>query len=199
MTLNLRFPPITILLVGLSASVFFFLQDQDVMAVDVLFIGLYLTLFFYFILKILFYFKYKATLNELFFYLFVNIIVIVVLVFGSLTSFMQNPYYSFTISVISVNSITSDTFNLYITAISLLVLPFLLISSALQLRSFTKYEFIRYTPTSAKGINAEWLAIVIFFVAGSLFTFVSSSTGDFLAFFYGMFYLLLGVGFLLGK
>ena len=197
--MNIRFPPFAILLVGLSASVFFFLQDEDALAVDVLFIGIYLTIFVFFILKILFYFKYKATLNELFFYLFVNLVVIIVLIFGTLTTFMQNPYYIFTITVISVNGLTFDSFELLITPITLFILPFLLISSALQLRSFTRYEFIRYTPTSEKGINAEWLAIVIFFVAGGLFTFASSITGDFLAFLYGIFYLLLGVGFLLGK
>ena len=129
----------------------------------------------------------------------VNIIVIVILLLGSLTSFMDQPYYSLTLIVDSANNITSNTDYFYITNVSLLVLPFLVISSALQLRSFTKYEFIRYTPTSEKGLNAEWLAIVIFFVAGGLFALTSSLTGDLLALIYGLFYLLLGVGFLLGK
>lgn len=195
--MNLRSPPLTILLIALSASVFYFLKNNDTLATDVMFIGVYLTICIFFVLKVLFYFKYKATLNELFFYFFVNIIVLVILALGSLTSYFQQSYFSFSISITSAEGMHSDTF--LITIISLAVLPFLLVSSSLQIRSFTKYEFIRYLPTSEKGINAEWLAIIIFFVVGALFIGAGNFSGDFLVLVYGVLYLLSGFGFLFGK
>lgn len=197
--MNIRFPPLVILLIGLSSSIYYFLQDRDLIAIDVLFLGVYSTLAVYFILKVAFYFRYKATLNELFFYLYINLAIIIVLGLGSITTFSNIAYYTFSIQMSSINEISSDNFQLFITPITMLVMPFLIISSALQLRSFTKYEFIRYTGTSEKGLNAEWLATILFFIFGALFSLSSSLTADFLAFLYGIFYLLLGIGFLLGK
>ena len=194
--MNLRVPPLTLLLIALSASVFYFLKKNNTIATDVLFIGVYLTICIFFVFRVLFYFKYKATLNELFFYFFVNGIVLFILALGSLTTFIQQPYYSFTIIINSDQNLQTDTF-FSVTALSLALLQFLLVSSSLQIRSFTKYDFIRYTPTSEKGINAEWLAIVIFFVVGALFIVISEFVSDFLILMYGILYLLSGLLYLL--
>ena len=195
----LRYSPFIILLMGLSGSIFYFLQDNDPLAIDILFIGIYFTIFTLFVSRLLFYAKHKATLNELFFYVFSNMAVILVLLFSKLTTYATVHYYTFSVITSSINNVAQDSFDLVITPITFLILPYLLISSTLQLRAFTRYEFIRYTPTSEKGINAEWMAIIIFFVVGALFSVTSSMTNDLLAFFYGTFYLFLGISFLLGK
>jgi len=195
--MNIKVPPLFTLLITLSASIFYFMQNEDNLAIDVLFIGLYVTLSLFFLLKLLFYFKYKATLNELFFFLFVNTIALLIVFVTPFVPLTQDLIMSFNIDVIFDQ--TNENFVLGLTNLSLLALPYFIISSSLQIRCFTKYEFIRFSPTSEKGPKADWFALVIFFIFGALFAFIGLLSADILSIMYGIFYLFSGIGFLLGK
>ena len=182
------------LIITLSASIFYFMQDDKPNALNALFIGLYLSLTIFLALRILFYFRYKATLNEMFFILFTNIMATVVVLVGPSTPLSNN--YIFTLAISGDTNIPTQ---LYISLVSLLALPFFLISLILQIRSFTKYEFFRISPTSEKGPKAEWIALLIFFVFGAIFIFVGNLSSDLVSVGFGFYYLLSGIGFLIAK
>lgn len=182
------------LIITLTATIFYFIQNSRDNAFNALFIGLYLTVSLYLVLRILFYFRYKATLNELFFLIFGNVISGAILLLNPYVPLATNPIYTVALTV-SKNS----NIQLSVSIISLLALPYFLFSIILQVRSFTKYEFFRFSPTSEKGPKAEWVALLSFFVFGSLFLIIGTITSDLIGLFFGFFYIFNGIIFLFAK
>ena len=86
-----------------------------------------------------------------------------------------------------------------ITFLSVLAFPYLMLSSILLIRSFTRYKFIRLTPHAERGLSAEVTAIFSFFVFGIILFLAGLQTGDLLSLTFGFFYVLSGFAFILGK
>ena len=80
--MNRNLPPLLALIISLSATIFYFMNDNKDTALNALFIGLYITISLYLLLRILFYFRYKATINEMFFVFFVNIVASILIFAG---------------------------------------------------------------------------------------------------------------------
>ena len=192
--MNRNFPPLLALIISLSATIFYFMNDNKDTALNALFIGLYITISLYLLLRILFYFRYKATINEMFFVFFVNIIASILIFTGPYIPLSADPQFNILITLDQNNNL-----QLYITLISLLVFPYFVLSIILQVRSFTKYEFFRISPTSEKGFKAEWVAYFVYFVFGGIFVFVGLLSSDLLAVLVGLFYLFSGTSFLIAK
>lgn len=182
------------LIVTLSATIFYFMQDERDTAINALFIGLYLTVTLYLILRILFYFRYKATLNEIFFVLLTNITICLVIAVEPYIPLASNKMVDVPF-ILSSNS----TVHYYLTVISFLAIPYFLFSTILQIRSFTKYEFFRLSPTAEKGIKAEWIAIFIFFVFGALFYVIGTISFDLIAVLFGIYFVFNGIIYLFAK
>jgi hypothetical protein len=192
--MNRRIIPIFTLIASLSATIFYFMQDNRDDAMNSLFIGLYLTFTIYLLLRILFYLRYKATINEMFFVLFVNIIVSIVIFAGPYVPLSTEHLFG-----LSIITDQNSNIELYLSLVSILALPFFLLSMILQIRSFTKYEFFRISPTSEKGLKAEWIALLVYFIFGSIFILVGFLSSELLSVFFGVFYLFSGLGFLVAK
>ena len=185
-------------LVGLSASILLFIAKQDDNAYNVLFLGFYATITVLYFLRMFYYVQYKATLNEIYFFSLGNIIPLVVLLISPYVPMDKQNFLAFTISSTNT-SLLQTPLMLHINILSILAFPYLALSTALLIRSFTRYQFIRLTAHSEKGPSAEWTAILTFFIFGILFAFVGISVQDLIGFTYGVFFLLSGVGFLFGR
>ncbi|MFX1511424.1 MAG: hypothetical protein ACFFCQ_02450 [Promethearchaeota archaeon] len=186
-----------ILLAGLSAAIFFFLREDDEMATDIAFLAFYVTVTFLYFMRMVYYAQYKATLNEVYFFSLANIIPLAVLLASPVVPLGRDDVLTFGIEVVQRSSY--DHLTLSITFLSILAFPYLAISSALLIRSFTRYQFIRLTSQSERGPSAEWTAIFTFFVFGALFLYAGFFASDLLGILYGLFYLFSGIGFLLGR
>lgn len=186
--MNRNLIPLFSLIVTLSATIFYFMQDNRNEAMNALFIGLYFTISIFLLLRILFYFRYKATINEMFFVIFVNIMIVIFLILEPLVPFSLTNQYS--LHIVINNTSTMD---LYITIVSLLILPYFILSLILQVRAFTKYEFFRVSPTSEKGLKAEWVAFLVYFIFGPIFAFLGVLSSDLLSVIFGLFYILTGI------
>jgi hypothetical protein len=184
-----------VLLMGASATIFFFIRDEDILAMNTIFFTFYITATIIYFLRIFFYIDNKATLNEIYFFSLANIIPLVVLAAGLFFPLGQEPIVWFNI----VSFPADTTIVLQITYLSILVFPYLAVSTALLIRSFTRYQFIRLTAHSERGPSAEWTAIITFFVFGILFLIVGFITSDLIGLFYGTFFLCSGIGFILGR
>ena len=178
----------------LTATIFYFIQDDKDNAYNALVIGIYLTVTIYLLLRILFYFRYKATLNEIFFVLIANIFPVILIFIEKYVPISSDHYFN-----ISILLEQNNVINLYVTLISFLTIPYFVLATVLQVRSFTRYEFFRWTPTSEKGFKAEWIAIVVYFVFGPIFIFVAFVGNDLFSLFFGIIYLFSGLEFLLAK
>ena len=192
--MNRRILTIFALIITLSATIFYFMQNERDNAINVLFIWLYFTVTLYLILRILFYFRYKATLNEIFFVFVANITICLVI--------FAEPYVPISSEKLITVAFALDpntTITLYLTVISYLSLPYFLFSIILQIRSFTKYEFFRISPTAEKGIKAEWVAILIYLIFGVVFFVLCSISYDLLAVFFGIYFVFNGFVFLFAK
>lgn len=192
--MNRRVILVFTLIITLSATIFYFMQNDRTNAINALFIGIYLSLTLYLVLRILFYFRYKATLNELFFVLFTNLMATAIILAGP-----YSPLSGSYIFELTVAGDASSAGYFYITLVSILALPYFIISMILQIRSFTKYEFYRISPTSEKGPKAEWIALLIYFIFGAVFVIVGNISTDLVSFGFGCYYLLSGIGFLIAK
>ena len=192
--MNRNLPPLFTLIIGLSATIFYFMQDDKDTALNALFIGLYITVTLYLLLRILFYFKYKATINEMFFVLFINIVAVLLVFIEPFIPFATDTQFGLQILADNNNNI-----HLYITWVSLFALPYFILSIILQVRAFTKYEFFRISPTSEKGLKAEWVAYAVYFVFGSAFIFIGLISSDLISCLFGIFYLFSGSSFLVAK
>ncbi|MFX0209676.1 MAG: hypothetical protein ACFFDT_27090 [Candidatus Hodarchaeota archaeon] len=186
-----------ILLAGLSAAIFFFLREEDNLAVSVAFLAFYGTVTFLYFMRMFYYAQYKATLNEVYFFSLANIIPLVVIGAGPFIPLGDESVLTFNIEILQRS--TTKEISLSVTFLSMLAFPYLAISTALLIRSFTRYQFIRLTSQSSKGPSAEWTAIFTFFVFGGLFLYLGLFASDLLGVLYGLFYLLFGIGFLLGR
>jgi hypothetical protein len=184
-----------LLLIGVSASIFFFLQNDDPTAINILYYTIYAVISVIYFLRILYYLDNKATLNEIYFFSLANIIPLGLLLISPLFPISQVVLVAFEINVLPNN----DFIYLKISIPSLFAFPYLIISSALLIRSFTRYKFIRLTPYSERGPSAEMTAIFTYFIFGILFLFVSTSVSDLVGALYGLFFLFSGIGFTLGR
>ncbi|OLS27090.1 MAG: hypothetical protein HeimC3_05570 [Candidatus Heimdallarchaeota archaeon LC_3] len=186
-----------VLIIGLSASIFFFLINEDDNAINMLFLGFYSTISVLFLLRIYFYLHYKATLNEIYFFSLSNIIPTVIFFISPIIPMSKEKIIE--ISVISLQGPEFEQTNLQIGILSILAFPYLIFSTILLIRSFTHYKFIRLTPHSERGPSAEFSAILTFFIFGILLIVATQQSKDLLSLIYGLFYLFSGIGFLFGR
>ena len=184
-----------VLLMGISATIFFFIRNEDIIAMNALFLTLYVTCTIIYFMRIIFYVDNNATLNEIYFLSLANIIPLAVLGAGSFFPLGQDPLLTFEIGI----QPSGDELILNITLLSILAFPYLAVSTALLIRSFTRYQFIRFSAHSERGPSAEWTAIITFFLFGSLLLVIGQATADLLGLLYGVFFLFSGLGFLLGR
>lgn len=184
-----------ILLMGLAASIFFFIRNEDQIALNIIFLTLYAAITIFYFLRMLYYVEHQATLNEIYFFSLANIIPFLVIVTSPFFTVIQERLLTFEVTILP----SSEYLELHVSIASILAFPYLAVSSALLLRSFTRYQFIRLTSQSEKGPSAEITAIIAFFVFGVLFFFAGITASDIIGLLYGFFFLLSGIGFLLGK
>jgi hypothetical protein len=184
-----------IMLIGVSATIFFFIQNEDAIALNTLFISIYTAITILYFLRIFYYVDHHATLNEIYFLSLANIIPFVIIL---ISPFL--PVFEEALLVLEVNILPSNELvELHIAVPSLLAFPYLVVSTALLIRSFTRYQFIRITSQSERGPSAEWTAIFTFFIFGLLFLFAGIFALDLLGILYGIFFIFSGIGFILGK
>ena len=184
-----------VLLMGISATIFFFIRQEDEIALNLLFLTLYSTVTIIYFLRMFYYFDNKATLNEIYFFSLANIIPLCVLLGSNLFPVGAEAILTFEIQIIP----PYEHQTLRITLLSILAFPYLVISTALLIRSFTRYQFIRITSQSERGPSAEWTAIFTFFSFGALFLLAGGVASDLIGILYGVFFLFSGLGFLLGR
>ena len=146
-------------------------------------------------LKMFYYVDNKATLNEVYFFSLANIIPLLVILSGSYFTVGTEFLLTFNIDILP----SGDFYTFSVTFASVLAFPYLAVSTALLMRSFTRYQFIRLTSQSERGPSAEWTAIITFFLFGSLFLLVGFYASDLIGVLYGLFFLFSGIGFIIGK
>ncbi len=184
-----------VLLMGISATIFFFIRQEDDIALNLLFLTLYATVTIIYFLRMFYYFDNNATLNEIYFFSLANIIPLCVLLGSTLIPIGQEAILTFEIQIIPPYEYQI----LRITLLSILAFPYLVVSTALLMRSFTRYQFIRITSQSERGPSAEWTAIFTFFIFGVLFFVVGGVASDIIGILFGVFFVFSGIGFLLSR
>lgn len=182
------------IIVTLSATIFYFINNDRATAMLALFIGIYITVGLYILLRIIFYFRYKATLNEIFFVLYFNVVATILILLEPLVPLSSDKQFNIAITIGSNQSIP-----LYITLVSLMAFPYFLFSTILQVRSFTKYEFYRLSPTAEKGFKAEWVALIVYFGFGIIFMLAGLAGSDLLSVIFGIYFIFNGFAYFLGK
>lgn len=175
----------------------FFLINEDDNAINMLFLGVYFTVTVLYFFRIAFYFRYKATLNEIYFFSLANVIPVVIFFISPIIPLNNEKYLD--VTLISNQGPDFLPISLQISILSILAFPYLILSTALLIRSFTKYKFIRLTPHSERGPSAEVTAILTFFVFGILLIIAGQQSNELLSYTYGIFYIFSGIGFLLGR
>ena len=184
-----------IMLIGVSATIFFFIQNKDTLALNILFLSIYTAITILYFLRIFYYVDHHATLNEIYFISLANIIPLVIVFTSPFIPIFQEVLLSFEINMMPSN----EFIELHIAVPSLLAFPYLVVSTALLIRSFTRYQFIRITAQSERGPSAEWTAIFTFLIFGILFLIAGAFASDLLGILYGLFFVFSGIGFILGK
>lgn len=184
-----------VLLIGGAATIFYFVRNEDNIALNILFLTIYATVTILYFLKMFYYVDNKATLNEVYFFSLANIIPLLILLAGSYFPVGIEPLLTFEIEILP----SGDFYTFAITFASVLAFPYLAVSTALLIRSFTRYQFIRLTSQSERGPSAEWTAIITFFLFGFLFLIVGFYATDLFGILYGLFFLFSGIGFIIGK
>ena len=180
---------------GLAASIFFFIRDEDNIALSLVFLTFYTTITIFYFLRLLYYIDVKATLNEIYFFSLANIIPLCVLMASPFFPPGQEALLTFNIEITP----SENFIQLQITIASILAFPYLAVSTALLIRSFTRYKFIRLTSQSERGPSAEWTALFTFFVFGIFFFLTGLFTRDLIGVLYGIFFLFSGIGFSLSR
>jgi hypothetical protein len=183
------------MLIGATATIFLFIRNEDALALNILFISVYTAITIIYFLRIFYYVDQHATLNEIYFLSLANIIPLVIILVSPFFPIFEEVLLSLDINVLPSN----EFIELHIAVPSILAFPYLVVSTALLIRSFTRYQFIRITSQSERGPSAEWTAIFTFFIFGVLFLLVGAFAMDLLGILYGLFFLFSGIGFILGK
>jgi hypothetical protein len=185
-----------VLIIGLSATIFFFIAQEDATALTVLFLTVYCTISIFYFLKILYYIEYNATLNEFYFLLISNMIPFLIFLVSPVIPINQAKILEF-YAGIEPNYYEQPLIS--VSMLSILSLPYLVVSASLLVRCFTKYEFIRIGSQSSKGPSAEWTALIIYFIFGPLFLLVGLISGDLVSILSGLFFTFSGIVFFIGK
>lgn len=177
-------------LVGISVSIFLFIEQRDADAKIVLFFSVYVYFLMFYLLKSLYYRKHKATFNELFFVVGMPLTPLILSTLGGL--FKINELRDFSDIFIAHLDVNAGV-EMVLTFSSVISLPFYIFSLYLLLRTFIRYKFIRFTPYSDGGIPATLLGIIISISIGLTYVVVSIIFGDFILLVFGFFYALTGI------
>ena len=89
-----------VLLMGISATIFFFIRQEDEIALNLLFFSLYATVTIIYFLRIFYYFDNKATLNEIYFFSLANIIPLCVLFSSLIVPIGREAILTFEIEIV---------------------------------------------------------------------------------------------------
>jgi hypothetical protein len=128
-----------VLLIGLAATIYFFIRQDDRMALNVLFLTIYLVATIIYFMRVYFYLQHNATLNEVYFFSLANIVPLFVIAASTLVPIGREGIVTFFIDVEPMGS----SYELNFTLLSILAFPYLTISTALLIRSFTRYKIYK--------------------------------------------------------
>ncbi|MHA2502938.1 MAG: hypothetical protein ACXAE3_08715 [Candidatus Kariarchaeaceae archaeon] len=183
--------PISLLaLVGMStASIYFFIQDQDILAKQLAFLGLYSFLTLFYFLKSLYYRRHKATFNEIFFVVGIPLIPPLLAIVGQLTEINS----LFEVGVYAEITVSEQIWQLQLSLASLLALPFYLFALYLLLRTFIRYEFLRWTAHSSGGLPGTLTGLIMSVMVGTIYLVVAILFGDLMLVIFGFVYTITGL------
>ena len=95
-----------VLLIGGAATIFYFIRNEDEVALSILFLTVYATATILYFLKMFYYIDNKATLNEVYFFSFANIIPLLVLLSGSYFTVGIEALLTFNIDILPSGDFT---------------------------------------------------------------------------------------------
>ncbi|MFQ5977985.1 MAG: hypothetical protein ACE5OZ_07650 [Candidatus Heimdallarchaeota archaeon] len=175
----------------LSTSLFFFIQDEDEIAVSFLFLTAFSWIVTFYALRALWYDHHDASFNEIFFLFGAHLIPIICIGFTNVIS-LGDPLFSDAPATVFKHELN-------LSILSFLALPFLIAATALQFRALTRYSYIRYGSQSTSGLPAEGTALFLFLVSGYTMVSIGFAVGDAISVLWGLFFLLAGFSWLLTK
>jgi hypothetical protein len=175
----------------LSAALFFFIQDEDELAISFLFLTAFGWMVTYYTLRAFWYEHHNASFNELFFIFGAHLIPIVCIAVTNAISLGEPLFLEPPATVLD--------HELNVSILSFLAVPFLIAATALQFRCLIKYSYIRYGPQSTSGLPAEGTALFLFLVSGYALVSLGLAVGDAIGVLWGLFFLLAGFSWLLTK
>ncbi len=182
----------SLILVGIS--IFMFLEDQDRNGKVFVFLSFYVYFGIFYVLKGLYYFRHRATFNEISFVVFLPVIPIILVLLGEFTEL--DEIYSSELITAQI-SLPFRDFDFYLSFSSIFSLPYFSFSLYLLLRSFIRYEHIRWRGHSKGGPNATLVGLLLSIVIGITYFALSLILEDLLLALFGFIYAIVGIfGFL---
>lgn len=181
-------------LILIAVSFFMFLEERDNNGRAFLFLAVYTYIGLFYSLKALYYLRHRATFNEISFVVFIPIVPLLLVFLGSVTDF-DNLYFSDFLK--AQVTFPSRVFEFELSFSSILALPYLFFSIYLLLRTFMRYEFIRWGSHSKGGPNAVFVGLLLSIIVGLSYFIFSIILEDLLLALFGFVYAIVGIfGFL---
>lgn len=182
------------LLVMISLSIFFFIEDEDTVGKQLVFFAIYVYIGLFFVLKSVYYFRQGATFNEIFFVVGLPIMPPMFAGLGYFTG-VNNLYFSDLFQLTFTLRGQIQEFSLSFA--SMLALPYFFFSMYLLLRTFIRYQFLRWSAHSTNGPSGTFIGLVLALSMGAIYIILAMILSDVLLGIFGFFYLLNGIlGFL---
>ncbi|MHA2250025.1 MAG: hypothetical protein ACXAD7_06670 [Candidatus Kariarchaeaceae archaeon] len=181
-------------LILIGVSIFMFLEERDDDARLYLFLAIYAYIGFFYLLKALYYLRHRATFNEISFVVGLAIVPVIIISLGRVTEF--DELYSSDLLMAQI-TLPSQTFEFSLSLSSLLAIPYFFFSLYLLLRSFIRYQFIRWKGHSKSGPPATLVGLLLAVTMGISYLVLSIVLGDLLLGIFGFMYAVVGIfGFL---
>lgn len=176
-------------------SIFFFLEDNDTLAKQLVFFTVYAFIGIFYLFKSFYYRRHKATFNELFFVVGIPLLPPLFVILGEVTG-VNTLYFSDLLSATLV--LQNEPMEFSLAFASIMALPYFFFAMYLLLRSFIRYQFIRWQAHSKGGPPGTFIGILLAGFIGIIYLVVALFFADFLLLLFGFMYSLVGILSFLG-
>ena len=169
----------------LGVSIYHFINNDNIQGRYYLFLAITIFIALYYLLKSIYYLRYKATFNEVSFVILLPISVLIQFTTKTLLAVEFDTLIS-----MSIRGLSGGQLDLTIDLFDLAMAPYFFFSVLLLLRTYLRYPFIRLSGHSERGLPSKFVGLLIsagisliFRIAGLLF--LSNAMLVFFALFYG--------------
>ncbi len=169
-TITQLFASFIVFLSLIGVSIYFFIEENYDLGKIFVVAAIFAFLTIFIVIRSIYYLKYNATFNEIFFVLIVPLVPVIIV----LTQVLLGVYdYGANLISTSIFDVGGTLYYFHINIVDFILLPYYIFSNFLLFRTFIRYPFIRLKSTSERGIPPKFFGFLLMLILPAVYILTS--------------------------